>query len=141
MTHNLNDTPEQERAYRVMITNIAVAGVFVSDQEKALEFYTTKLGFETCADEPMGPSERWIEFAPPGAATRIVLSLATEAWGADRLGQFANIVFEPDDIDATYAELSARGVAFTEPPTDQPWGGRQAQFVDQDGNGFVIVKR
>lgn len=124
-----------------MITNIAVTGVFVSDQEQALDFYVNKLGFETRADEPMGDGQRWLEVAPPGAATRIVLSLATEEWGADRVGQFAGIVFEPDDIDATYQELSARGVEFTEPPTDQPWGGKQAQFVDQDGNGFVIVKR
>ena len=124
-----------------MITNIAVVGVFVSDQNKALDFYTNKLGFEKRADEPIGGGQRWLEVAPPGAATRIVLSLATEEWGADRLGQFAGIVFEPDDIDATYEELAARGVAFSEPPTDQPWGGRQAQFQDQDGNTFVLVQR
>lgn len=124
-----------------MLTNIAVVGVFVSDQTKALDFYVNKLGFEKRADEPMGENERWIEVAPPGAVTRIVLSLATEEWGADRLGQFAGIVFEPDDIDATYRELSARGVEFTETPTPQPWGGLQAQFKDQDGNVFVIVKR
>lgn len=124
-----------------MITNIAVVGVFVSDQDNALDFYTTRLGFELRADQPMGPGQRWLEVAPPGAATRIVLYPATEEWGADRLGQFANIVLEPDDIDATYAELSARGVEFTETPNDQPWGGRQAQFKDQDGNVFVLVQR
>lgn len=124
-----------------MITNIAVAGVFVSDQDQALTFYTEKLGFELRADQPMGPGQRWLEVAPPGAATRIVLYPATEEMGADRLGQFANIVFEPDDIDATYRELSARGVEFTEAPNDQSWGGRQAQFKDQDGNVFVLVQR
>jgi catechol 2,3-dioxygenase-like lactoylglutathione lyase family enzyme len=124
-----------------MITNIAVTGVFVSDQEKALDFYTNKLGFEKRADEPMGDGQHWLEVAPPGAATRIVLTQATAEWGADRLGQFAGIVFEPDDIDATYRELSARGVAFSGAPADQPWGGRQAQFQDQDGNTFVIVQR
>ena len=124
-----------------MITNIAVVGVFVSDQERALDFYVTKLGFEKRADDPMGDGQRWLEVAPPGATTRIVLSHATEEWGADRLGQFAGIVFEPDDIDATYEELAARGVEFTEPPADQPWGGRQALFKDQDGNTFVLVQR
>lgn len=124
-----------------MITNIAVVGVFVSNQDKALAFYVDKLGFELRADEPMGDGQRWLEVAPPGAATRIVLSLATEEWGADRLGQFAGIVFEPDDVDATYRELAARGVEFTETPSPQPWGGVQAQFKDQDGNTFVIVKR
>ena len=124
-----------------MITNVAVVGVFVSDQDRALDFYVTKFGFEKRADEPMGDGQRWLEVAPPGATTRVVLSPATEEWGADRLGQFAGIVLEPDDIDATYEELSARGVEFTEPPTDQPWGGRQALFKDQDGNTFVLVQR
>ena len=124
-----------------MITNIAVVCVFVSNQDKALDFYVNKLGFEQRADEPVGGGQHWLEVTPPGAATRIVLSLATEEWGVDRLGQFAGIVFEPDDIAATYRELSARGVKFTEPPTPQPWGGVQAQFKDQDGNMLVIVQR
>ena len=55
-----------------MITNIAVTGVFVSDEDKALDFYVNKLGFEKRADEPMGDGMRWIEVAPPGAVTRIV---------------------------------------------------------------------
>lgn len=124
-----------------MITNIAVVGVFVSDQEKALDYYVSKLGFEKRVDEPMGDGQRWLEVAPPGAVTRIVLSQATAEWGTDRLGQFAGIVFEPDDIDVTFQELSARGVTFTEPPADQPWGGRQALFQDLDGNTFVLVQR
>jgi catechol 2,3-dioxygenase-like lactoylglutathione lyase family enzyme len=124
-----------------MITNIAVTGVFVSDEDEALDFYVNKLGFEKRTDEPMGDGMRWIEVAPLGATTRIVLSRATAEWGADRLGQFTGIVFEPDDIDRTFRELSAKGVEFTEPPTDQPWGGRQALFKDQDGNVFVIVQR
>ena len=57
-----------------MITNIAVTGVFVSDEDTALDFYVNKLGFEKRADEPMGDGMRWIEVAPPGAVTRIVLS-------------------------------------------------------------------
>jgi predicted enzyme related to lactoylglutathione lyase len=124
-----------------MITHIAVTGVFVSDQDKAFDFYVNNLGFEKRADEAMGDGMRWIEVAPPGAVTRIVLSLATQEWGADRLGQFTGIVFEPDDIDVTFRELTARGVEFNEPPADQPWGGRQALFKDQDGNIFVLVQR
>jgi catechol 2,3-dioxygenase-like lactoylglutathione lyase family enzyme len=124
-----------------MITNIAVTGVFVSDEDKALDFYVNKLGFEKRADEPMGDGMRWIEVAPPEAVTRIVLSHATEEWGADRVGQFTGIVFEPDDIDVTFRELTARDVEFTEPPSDQPWGGRQALFKDPDGNIFVLVQR
>jgi predicted enzyme related to lactoylglutathione lyase len=123
-----------------MITHVAVVGVYVSDEDRALDFYVNKLGFEKRADEPMGDGLRWIEVAPPGAATRIVLTRGYGDWSPEKVGQFANIVFAPDDIDATYQELSARGVTFTEPPTRHPWGS-EAQFVDQDGNGFVLVQR
>lgn len=123
-----------------MITHIAVTAVYVSDEEQALDFYVNKLGFEKRADEAMGDGLRWIEVAPPGATTRLVLTRGFGDWSADKVGKFAGIVFAPDDIDATYQELTARGVEFTEPPTRQPWGV-QAQFVDQDGNGFVLVQR
>jgi catechol 2,3-dioxygenase-like lactoylglutathione lyase family enzyme len=123
-----------------MITHVSVIGVFVKDQEKALDFYVNKLGFEKRADESMGGGQRWLEVAPPGAATRIVLSRATAEWGADKVGQWTDIVFAPDDLDATYQELSARGVEFTLPPTQESWG-KQALFKDQDGNTFVLVQR
>jgi lactoylglutathione lyase len=44
-----------------MLTNIGTITVQVTDQDKALEFYTQKLGFEKRSDEPMGPNQRWIE--------------------------------------------------------------------------------
>ena len=50
------------------------------------------------------------------------------------------MVFECDDIRTTYEELRGRGVEFTEEPTLQSWGGIQAQFKEQDGNGFVLVR-
>jgi catechol 2,3-dioxygenase-like lactoylglutathione lyase family enzyme len=60
-----------------MLTQVGTITVQVTDQAKALEFYTEKLGFEKRSDEPMGPNQRWIEVAPPGAQTRILLYLAT----------------------------------------------------------------
>ena len=133
--------PSLERDHHATIATIAVVSVFVRDEGTALAFSTNALGFELRADRPMGPGQRWLEAAPPGAATRLVLDPVTAEMGADQLGQFASIVFEPDDIDATYVELSARGVEFVAAPTDQPWGGRQAPFKDQDGNVFAIVQR
>jgi len=55
-----------------MITSIGTVSVYVRDQEKAVKFYTEKLGFEVRRNEPMGPNARWIELAPKGAQTRIV---------------------------------------------------------------------
>ena len=103
-----------------MITKASTVGVYVSDQDRALDFYVNALGFEKRTDEPMGPEARWIEVAPAGAET--VLVLYTPPGLEDRIGTFASVVFECDDIRATYEELRSRGVEFTEEPSEQPWG-------------------
>jgi len=43
-----------------------------------------------------------------------------------------------DDVDKAYQSLKERGVEFVAEPKDQPWGERQATFVDPDGNAFTI---
>ena len=111
----------------------------VSDQEKALDFYVSKLGFEKRRDDPMGPGMRWIEVAPPGGETGLILA---KGFGidAERIGTFTGLVLVTPDIQATYEEWSGKGVHFSEGPTPQPWGGIQALFADDDGNGFVLVQ-
>lgn len=121
-----------------MISGIQVVNLFVSDQDKALDFFVNKLGFEQRSDNPMGDGLRWVTVAPPGENTVIILANGFGGWSEDRVGGFAGIVFGSDDVQKTYDELSSRGVTFTEEPTRQPWGAIQAQFVDDDGNGFVL---
>ncbi len=118
-----------------MITKLQLTTVCVKDQQAALEFYTEKLGFEVRTDQPFGEM-RWIEVAPRGAETG--LTLHTPPGMEDRIGSFTGHVFTSEDVEKTYRELVGRGVKFTEKPTKQPWGGLQAQFVDPDGNGFVL---
>ena len=65
------------------------------------------------------------------------LGLWTPPGFEDRIGTFSHIVFKCADLQATYEELRARGVEFTQEPTDQP-GGAMAQFKDPDGNIFVL---
>jgi predicted enzyme related to lactoylglutathione lyase len=120
-----------------MIKNIHVTGVSVSDQDRALDFYTTKLGFKKLTDEPMGEGARWIEVAPQGAETRLVLF--TPPGQEDRIGTFSNVVLSCEDIEDTYKQLKDRGVEFTEEPSEQPWG-MWAQFKDQDGNEFGLIE-
>lgn len=115
-----------------MITHISLTTVYVSDQQKALDFYANMLGFEVRADDTMGDM-RWIQVAPRGAQTSLVLAHGDG-------GTTAKLGLDADDIEATYRELSGRGVIFTESPNRQPWG-IQAQFVDQDGNEYVLVQR
>jgi catechol 2,3-dioxygenase-like lactoylglutathione lyase family enzyme len=109
-----------------MITGISSVSVVVSDQDRSLSFYTQKLGFELQMDAPMGQS-RWIQLAPKGAQTSLVLGIPTEDMPQEiyqrtksMLGGFTNFIFGVDDMQATCNELRARGVEFQDEPAQQP---------------------
>ncbi len=120
-----------------MIASVRSAGIPVRDQQRALYFYTRTLGFELVTDQPMGPepgAPRWIEVRPKGSSTILVLFTAP---GQEHLiGTFSNILFDCDDINATYDELSAKGVEFPTKPKVESWGGWWATFKDSEGNEF-----
>jgi predicted enzyme related to lactoylglutathione lyase len=118
-----------------MIRQLKFAGIPVSDQDAALEFWTAKVGFQVGTDQPMGPGKRWIELAIPGAQSGIVLF--TPDGHEDRIGTFFNGSFGCDDVDYTYRQMAARGVEFVQPPRKEPWG-TSAIFKDPDGNSFVL---
>ena len=118
-----------------MIKGIKLVSIPVTDQEKALEFYTEKLGFKVLTDQPFDDSQRWIELKIPGADTRVALFTANEhkSW----IGGFLNLTFHTDDLKKTYEQYRERGVEFTAPPTKQEWGSF-ALFKDLDGNQFCL---
>ncbi len=121
-----------------MIKGIKFISVPVRDQDRALEFYTTRLGFAVATDQPFDDKQRWIELRIPGANTGLVLF--TPDGHEDRIGSFQGISFYADDVDATYHALAATGVEFTGPPQRADWG-TAAIFKDPDGNTFVISSR
>ena len=121
-----------------MITKASTAGIYVSNQDQALDFYVSKLGFEKLRDEPMDSDARWIEVSPAGAQTHLVLF--TPPGQRDWISTFSNVVFACDDMRNTYEELSGRGVEFSQQPSEQPWG-IWAQFKDPDGNEFGLIER
>ena len=118
-----------------MIKGIKFASIPVSDQDRALAFYTEQLGFRIATDQPMGEGQRWIELAIPGADTRVVLFTPEEH--RDRIGTMQHVTFWADDVRKTFEELSARGVEFATEPQSQEWGS-YAVFRDPDGNTFVL---
>ena len=122
---------------RTRITDVRTVGVPVADQHRALEFYVDTLGFETRLDVPLGEGQRWIEVAPPGAATTIALVLSHEGVPS---GVETGIRFTTPDADSLHADLHARGV-----DTDEVlhWDGVPPMFAfrDQDGNGLEIVEQ
>ncbi len=118
-----------------MITQVKHTTVAVKDQDRALEFYTKKLGFEVVVDVPFSPTQRWIELKIPGAETQVVLF--TPPGQEDRIGTSTNIVFTSDNVEATYEQLKKRGVEFLQPPTKESWGV-YTLFKDPDGNVFCL---
>ena len=129
-----------------MIKHIQTTTVYVSDQDRALDFYVGKLGFEKRADQPMGPdAPRWIVVAPKDGQTGLILYKPTpSAPGASTyelaqslVGTFAPFIFTVDSVTGTYEELSARGVEFGDKPVQQPWGW-WATIQDPDGNTIGI---
>ena len=124
-----------------MINDIATVGVYVRDQDAALDFYKNKLGFEVRADRPAG-NYRWIEVAPPGSTTTIVLGTPAYETGSEaKVGGFTDIQLWTDNIQATHDELVKRGVKFTVKPALMPWGKWHSQFTDPDGNEFFLIQR
>ena len=121
-----------------MIKAVKFVSIAVSDQDRALSFYTDKLGFRIATDQPMGESGRWIEVAIPGAETRLVLHHPADT--PDTIGTTANVAFVSDDVFATHATLADRGVSFEVEPEKSDWGS-YAIFTDPDGNRFVVSSR
>lgn len=120
-----------------MITHVSVAVMYVADQERSVDFYIDKLGFEKLVDQEMFPGARWIEVRPPQGQTSIVLSSA-EAFDKEP-GEGAYLTFACDDIVATVEELRAVGVEVTD-PVEEPWG-TYCKATDPDGHEVQIAQK
>lgn len=119
------------------ITGVRTVGVPVTDQDRALEFYVGRLGFDTRMDAPVEQlGGRWIEVAPPGSATTIALVPAREGVPA---GVETGIRLTTGDAAALHQDLRARGVDVDEL---LQWPGVPPMFAlrDPDGNGLEIVQ-
>ncbi|HEX5437039.1 MAG TPA: VOC family protein [Gemmatimonadaceae bacterium] len=121
-----------------MIKGIKFASIPVKDQDRALEFYTERLGFRVLTDQPFDDKQRWIELGIPGAPTSLVLF--TPDGHENRIGGFSNVTFYADNVQRTYEELRAKGVEFVQEPETADWG-TAAVFKDVDGNVFVLSSR
>ena len=123
---------------KTQITDLRTVGVPVTDQDRALEFYVGKLGFAKRADFPAGDGGRWIEVAPPGAATTIALVPAREGAPA---GVDTGIRLVTGDADAGHAALLARGVDADAEILRWPGVPPMFSFRDQDANRLVLIQR
>jgi lactoylglutathione lyase len=124
-----------------MIEKVGSVSIFVSDQDRAKQFYTEVLGFELRTDAPLypGAQTRWVAVAPKGAQTEVVLYLPDENWEHYRqvVGKSQALTFIVTDMKTLHADLKAKGVEFVQEPEEQPWG----TFViikDSEGNSLIL---
>lgn len=134
-----------------MIQRLSHATIYVLDQERAKQFYTTKLGFEIRTDQTMG-TFRWLTVGPKGQPDlELVLMPVTQSPHMDEAtcatfraliekGALGVGVLETADCKATYEELKAKGVTFQGPPAERPYG-IEAMLQDDSGNWFSMVQR
>ncbi len=122
------------------IREISLVCVPSTDQDRSIEFYVDRLGFEKRTDVPFGGSYRWVEVYPPSGTTGI--ALAPPPPGTTVEASQTGITLTTDDIDASHAELKSRGVDVDEsvarmgdPIPPMFW------FRDPDGHSLMIVEQ
>ena len=138
-----------------MFNALAISQVYVLDQDQALDFYVGKLGLEVHTDQDLG-FMRWLTICVPGDRSREILlekpgrpamdeSTAEQVRALVTKGSAGgHLFFTTDDCRKTYQELLARGVEFTEEPTERPYGidcglrdpfGNHIRFSQPTSNG------
>jgi uncharacterized glyoxalase superfamily protein PhnB len=132
---------------------IANAQLWVHDQDDALAFYTEKLGFQVQSDVTLDEMDgfRWLTVGPPNQDDISITLMAipgqpvmdeeTTNQVRDLMAKgFAGTIFlTTDDCQASYEELKARGVEFTEAPEKRPYG-IDSGFRDPSGNSFRLTQ-
>ena len=133
---------------------ISTTQVWVHDQDEALAFWTDKVGFEVREDVTVAElgNFRWLTVAPPGQDDIAIVLMAipgqpvmddgTRAEVAALMAKgFASAVFlTTDDVKGAYEAMAARGVEFTDVPTEQPYG-IDCGFRDPSGNQYRLAER
>jgi len=132
-----------------MSQGIAVVGLYVHDQDEALAFYVDKLGFRVHTDARNG-DYRWLTVQHPGQpsfqlglfvpqAPTVDAATAQSLRAIVAKGGMPPLVLVVDDCRATYEQLRANGVEFTQEPVDR-YGTVDAGFRDPSGNGWKMIQ-
>ena len=121
---------------------IKISSVMVEDQDKALAFYTEKLGFTKMADIPMGPTYRWLTVVSPDGIEGVELALEPMAFPPAKVYQKALFeagipatAFVTTELKAEVERLKARGVVFRGEAQDM---GPIVAIMFEDGCGNLI---
>ena len=132
-----------------MSQGVEVVGLYVHDQDEALQFYVDKLGFRVHTDARTG-DYRWLTVQHPEQpsfqlglftpqAPLVDAATARTLRGMVAKGAMPPLVLVVDDCRAAYARLHGRGVEFTQEPVDR-YGTVDASFRDPSGNGWKMIE-
>ena len=132
-----------------MISNLQMITIYVSEMQRALEFYNDKLGFVKVAEYDDGRDNHLTWVMPqPASQDELATQIALQELGDKddpRIGSVSGMVFTTrtaEEIESTYAELKSRGVHFTLELVRHDYGkglgDQEARFVDPDGNEFLL---
>jgi len=122
-----------------MLKKVIYAALFVSDQDKALDYYTNVIGLEKRWDAPLSGETRWLTVGVKGQDFELVLWPGTPTSAKPIDGRIpATYTIETEDCRRDFETLKVRGVKF-EPPMvlEMPWG-LAAMFQDPDGNRLQL---
>lgn len=128
-----------------MITSVLYTTVYVTDQDRAVDFYRDKLGLEVTTDYS-GPEGRFLSVGMKGGNVDLVLWPTAEVRPVNDAEAEPGVVpgpiiLETDDLRGLFEDLAAKGVGFEEPaPVDYPFGVR-ATALDPDGNRISLRQR
>ena len=128
---------------------VGVVGLYVRDQDEAVEFYVEKLGFRVHTDVKNG-DYRWLTVQHPDQPS-FQLGLFTpqaplvDAATAQTLneavakGAMPPLVLVVDDVRAVHERMAGAGVEFTQEPVER-YGAVDASFRDPSGNGWKLIQ-
>jgi catechol 2,3-dioxygenase-like lactoylglutathione lyase family enzyme len=133
-----------------MIQKLTHTTIYTLDQNDAFDFYVTKLGFEVRTDAAMENGFRWLTVGPKSQPDLeiVLMPVDNPRMGPEKtkvlreaiqMGLVGGGVFSCADCRKTYEELSAKGVEFTQPPTDRFYGV-EALFKDPSGVWFSLTQ-
>jgi catechol 2,3-dioxygenase-like lactoylglutathione lyase family enzyme len=133
-----------------MINGISIVSVWVLDQDSAKEFYTTKLGFTLTNDITLEGGMRWLTVRPPGNDRQELLLMdplhsmldeesAQQVRALVAKGALSPGVMSTSDCKADHDVLAERGVEFTSPPAERPYGV-EAILRDDSGNWYSFTQ-
>jgi predicted enzyme related to lactoylglutathione lyase len=121
-----------------MLEKIFYTTMLVSDQDRALDFYTNVLGFEQRVDNPTPDGLRFLTVGVNGQDFQLVLWPGAPGQAQPTQGRIPAIcTVEVDDLRKEYEALKSRGVKFETDVLEFPWG-YVAQFEDPDGNRLQL---